>query len=151
MFYMSFHFTVDFNSWRPKLGSSGVIFFFATFALHWACAYCNLQRLWNVTGKACPAVTCESLPPHTFASYPLSPSLPPWWIIQHWQRGGGGSHVYNSAENWTIDHLTSSIPATHLCGPARCCKHRECFSLNCWFDITSHTLISSHIGRRLSE
>lgn len=88
-------------------------------------------------------------PPH-LCFLPTLP-LPPWWIIQHWQRGGGGSHGYNSTENWTMDHLTSSIPPAHLRGPARCSKHGECFSVNCWFDVASHTLISSHIWRRLSE
>lgn len=56
--------------------SSGVIFFliyFFNFHNLLGLSQCfNLQRLWNVTGRACPAGTCESCPlPH----FPHPPSL----------------------------------------------------------------------------
>lgn len=92
--------------------------------------------LWSVSHALSPSTAPTHSPPC------LSPSLVSYSTLTG---VGGGSHACNSAENWTVDHLTSSIPAAHLSG-----KHRERFSANRWFDVTSHTLISSHIRRRLS-
>lgn len=48
---------------------------------------------------------------------------------------------------WELGHRSPDLirPSSTSLRTRRCSKHRHCFSVDAWFDVTSHTLISSHI------